>query len=201
MRFGLRLPLFRSLSLFVTLDNARVWAASIYLLAPFASVLALYAARHTSGYPSLERHAVQSMFLFLFEMMTFCSVCIGVELIARANVWLGCLALSFFFVPLLTRAGCAVAAFIHPDGVKFPLIGSLDATVPNASAPPHPRVRPTPNHPPTQTAAPDVLPRSMTTPPQNTKPPVHKPPPSSVVRPPTARQDRVRQADDPSNAG
>ncbi|HZQ06542.1 MAG TPA: hypothetical protein VFD70_08175 [Anaerolineae bacterium] len=72
MRFALRLPLFPFLSLFVTLDNARVWAASIYLLAPFASIVALYASRHTSGYTSLKRHAVQSMFLFVFEMMTFC---------------------------------------------------------------------------------------------------------------------------------
>jgi len=200
MRFGLRLPLFRSLSLFVTFDNARVWAASIYLFAPFAGILALYAARYTSGYMYLKRHAVQSMFLFVFEMMTYCTTCIAVELIARANVWVGCLAMSFFLVPLLTRVSCAVAAFIHPDGVKFPLIASLDAAVPNAAAPARPRTHPAPNHPPAQNITPNPVPRSATPSQSNTKPPAHKASPSSILRPPTARFNRASQADDPSNA-
>lgn len=200
MRFGLRLPLLRSISFFVTIDNARVWAALIYLLAPFASILALYAARYTSGYTSLKRHAVQSVFLFVFEMMTICSACIAVELIARANVWFGCLATSFFLVPLLTRVSYTVAAFIHPDGVKFPLIGSLEAAIPNAPTPAGMRAHPSPNYPPAQSIGPNPVPRSTISPQSNAKPPVHKPSPSSVVRPPTARLNRASQADDPPNA-
>lgn len=200
MRFGLRLPLLRSISLFVSLDNRRVWAASIYLLAPFASILALYAARHTSGYTSLKRHAVQSVFLFVFEMMMICTACIAVELIARANVWVGCLAMSFFLLPLLTRVSCAVAAFIHPDGVKFPLMGSLEAAMPNAPAPARPRAHPASNYPPAQNITPNPVPRSATPSQSNTKPPAHKASPSSILRPPTARFNRASQADDPSNA-